>query len=741
MSEDKTVLIKTAYSYYQKGDWDRAIEEYHKLAELDPKDLNVHNMLADIYAKKGDAQEALQQYDLVAQGFDQKNQVDKVLQVYKRMLKLRPNDQELLNAVKTLVDKYLSRAALLEESEPDKAIEIYRSVLKAEPNRIDANLPFARLLAKKGQKFEGVEALMNLVLNLDEETQTGKLVEVLQAATELDPLNIEAREKIISLFIKANQTPSAVKSLQDLIEIYISKNDFSNAEIAAQKAIQLGDPSTYYHLGVIYFNQQKYAESSNAFVEFLKQQEGHVGALKYLALAYLRLNQTPEAVQAYLKILDVYFNENLLDEAREVRQTVLELDPHNEVVAKYPLDQNVMAVEIPAEEPVPAAPTDEEKGRLETEEQQGFLVQAQVFTDRGLYEQTIDIYLEMLKRWPQLPEVRMRLQQVYALIARAMEPAEKHPSAEEIKSELEKELREQMRKELEDQARVSQERQRELERKQELDQMRLRQELESKLLEQVQKTKEEDLRQKITYEFEEKQRLLAIERERIEKEKTDSMILAQANRSKEEELRKQFTREFEEKERRLSLERERIEKEREESLGRLQSELEDAKSSLESNIRQQVEKEMRERAARESQLKEALREGEEKQRREEEERKKYTEQKKEQEAAKAKINQEIMQGMERLRVEKEKEGRANAAPVAAKAIPSPAPTPSPAPSKSYETQESLDDPFVRQTLAEIYAKQGLYLEALKIYERILNEEPHNEDVREKLRDILRLKGI
>ena len=108
MAEDKAVLIKTAYSYYQKGDWDRAIEEYHKLADLDPKDLNVHNMLADIYAKKGDVQEALQQYDLVAQGFDQKNQVDKVLQVYKRMLKIVPNDPELLKAVKDLMQKYLA---------------------------------------------------------------------------------------------------------------------------------------------------------------------------------------------------------------------------------------------------------------------------------------------------------------------------------------------------------------------------------------------------------------------------------------------------------------------------------------------------------------------------------------------------------------------------------------------------------------------------------------------------------
>jgi tetratricopeptide (TPR) repeat protein len=57
------------------------------------------------------------------------------------------------------------------------------------------------------------------------------------------------------------------------------------------------------------------------------------------------------------------------------------------------------------------------------------------------------------------------------------------------------------------------------------------------------------------------------------------------------------------------------------------------------------------------------------------------------------------------------------------------------------SKEVLDDPFIRQTLADIYAKQGLYMEALKIYERILNDEPDNHDVKEKLRDILRMKGI
>lgn len=696
MPEDKAVLIKTAYSYYQKGDWDRAIEEYHKLAEMDPNDLNVHNMLADIYAKKGDVREALQQYDLVAQGFDEKNQVDKVLQVYKRMLKLVPNDPGLLNAIKTLIGKYLSRAAQMEEQDGEKAAEIYRSVLKAEPDRIDANLNYARLLTKNGHKFEAIETLMNLAAALDPDTQTGRLTEVLQAVTEIDPLNIEAHEKRIELFVKAQQTAAAINSLQDLIEIHISKNNFKDAEQAAQRSIGLGDQNTYYHLGVIYFNQQKYPESRDAFEKFLTQQEGHVGALKYLALCYIRLNQIAESVQVYLRILAVYFNENLLDEAREVRQTILELDPANEAVRQFSMDPQPLVSETPeGEKSVPP------EGNLDSEEQQALITQAQSFTDKGFYEQAIDIYLDMLKRWPHLPDIRARLQQVYALVAKAMEPPEKYPSPEEIKAELERELREQMKRELEEQGKAARERQRELEQKQELDQLKLKQELESKILEQVQHSKEEEMRARLSHEFDEKQRLLSLEKEKVEKEKSESFNLMKA-------------------------------------------ELEETRNSMEVKIREQVEKEMREKlekeTARDSQLKAALQQEENRRNKEEEQRKKYMAQKKEQEVAKAKINQEILQGMERLRQEKEKEGKsplhATPAPSHEPHLPPQEKTPS-----AHEAQESLEDPFVRQTLADIYAKQGLYVEALKIYERILTEEPNNEDVREKLRNILRLKGI
>lgn len=755
MAEDKAVLIKTAYSYYQKGDWDRAIEEYHKLADLDPRDLNVHNMLADIYAKKGDVQEALQQYDLVAQGFDQKNQVDKVLQVYKRMLKIVPNDLELLTAVKSLMEKYLSRAAEFEETESEKAMEIYRSVIKAEPLRVEANLRLARLLSQKDKKFEGVETLLNLIQNLDPETQTGRIVEVLQAVIEMDPMNIEAREKLIGIFIKARQNDGAIKSLQDLIEIYISKNDFQRAESAAQKSIDLGDLNTFYHLGVIYFNLQKYSESRTAFERFLRQQDGHVGALKYLALTHLRMDQQMEAVKVYLRILDVYFNENLLDEAREVKQTILELDPNNQDVNKYPLE-NIFPTHENTQSLEPFENLAVDPEATEVGEKQALLDHAEAFTEKGFYEQAIDVYLEMLKRWPQMPEIRVKLQQVYALVAKAAEPVEKYPDPEQLKNSLEKELREQMRRELDEQVRLSQEKQieldakreqdqlrlkQELEEKREQEQLRLKQELENRFLEQVQKTKEEDLRKRMEQELEADQRRLAQEKELQEKEKRQSIQMAQVSKDAEESLRQQFSKEFEEKQKFLTSEMERLGREKEESLRKMKLEFEETKTALESKLREQMEREIREKLERESQretqLRAVMRVEELKNLEEKRDKEKFEAQKKEQELARAKINQEIHQGMERLRLEKQRESNVSK------------PTTNNVPLNTAisfgkaggEQQENLEDPFVRQTLADIYAKQGLYLEALKIYERILTEEPNNEEVREKLRDILRLKGI
>ncbi len=769
MPEDRSVLIKTAYAYYQRGDWDRALEEYHKLADLDPGDLNVLNILADIYAKKGETQEALRQYDLVAQGYDQKNQVDKVLQVYKRMLKLSPSNNELQTAVKNLVQKYLDRASQLEAQEPDRAGEIYRSILKAEPNRYDASLRLAKILIKKQQKFQAVEMLLNLAESLDPATQTGRLLEALQLVVEYDPLNVEARERLAQILVTAREPVLAVENYRALMEIHISRNDLDHAQETAQKAIDLGDTEAFYHLGVIHFNQERFQESRQCFERFLQKQETHVGALKYLALTHLKLNQHQEAVQAYLRILAVYVNENLLEEAREVRQTILELDPANEAIKAFSLD-GPSAAPAPAPEPPPAVPSPEDAAAAAEAQVQALSTQAQGFIEKGLYDQAIDVYLDMIKRWPERTEIKGRLQQVYALMVKPSEPEVKQPSPEEMKAELERELRAQMKDELEvqtrrlveEQARMQLERQHELEnlkKEQEAERLKMQRELEAKMLEQMRHNEEQArLQADRQRDFDRLKVEQEEERIRLKKELEDQLLEQMRKVKEDENQRERLRREYEDQQKSMVRELERLEKEKTAETDRLHREMEETRRAMEEKLRLQVEQELREKMSRESHERE-LREKESRERekelkerdehvkalmrQEEEERRKFEESEKSRLKAKDNLSDEISRRMDRLRSEKEREPAA--------------PPPHHAPAPSSQLQEvhkpistgaqgggmeaALEDPFVRQTLADIYAKQGLYVEALKIYERILNEDPDNEDVKEKLRDILRLKGI
>ena len=69
MAVDKKNIIKMAYLYFQEGRWDKAIEEYRKLLELDPHDLKTHNMIADVYVKKRDIQQAFKEYVAVMKAY------------------------------------------------------------------------------------------------------------------------------------------------------------------------------------------------------------------------------------------------------------------------------------------------------------------------------------------------------------------------------------------------------------------------------------------------------------------------------------------------------------------------------------------------------------------------------------------------------------------------------------------------------------------------------------------------
>lgn len=117
--EEKRIIVKVAYNYFQDGNWDRALDEYKKLIAIDPMDFLVHNMMAEIYSRKGDKAAAIREYLNAAALLRATNSMEKALLAYGRILRLDPDYREAREKIEEVVrtrlieaDEYIRKGSL-----------------------------------------------------------------------------------------------------------------------------------------------------------------------------------------------------------------------------------------------------------------------------------------------------------------------------------------------------------------------------------------------------------------------------------------------------------------------------------------------------------------------------------------------------------------------------------------------------------------------------------------------------
>ena len=87
---NKNKVIGVAQKYVQKGQYDRAIKEYRKIIDDDPRDVRILLKIGDLHAKKGSVEEAVQTYLKVAEFYSEQGFYLKAVAVFKQILKLAP---------------------------------------------------------------------------------------------------------------------------------------------------------------------------------------------------------------------------------------------------------------------------------------------------------------------------------------------------------------------------------------------------------------------------------------------------------------------------------------------------------------------------------------------------------------------------------------------------------------------------------------------------------------------------
>ena len=364
MAEDKKLIFKTAYLYFQEGRWDRAIAEFKRLAALDPEDLTARNMLGDAFMKKGAMKEAYDEYAFSAEGYSKKGEPEKANAIYKKMSKLEVNNLDAAQQKKIRVISLIVRGdQAYEQGNYEESVLAYQEVANIDSANMEVTAKLADIYARLGRNKEAAAHCLAVAkFYLDNRLFKRALI-YYQKVVELEPSNVEARLALGDLLSREGQELEARKEFQSVAEYFISQGQLDKAQQCCQKAIALKSIDAHwllgdiflkrgqwdeakveleaflkikanhvpaqYSLGVVLLNKGMLDESLGIFGRILGRQPDHVESLERMAEVYEKKGSAKDAIVQILSLAKVFMGQRILDRAETALRRALGMDGGN----------------------------------------------------------------------------------------------------------------------------------------------------------------------------------------------------------------------------------------------------------------------------------------------------------------------------------------------------------------------------------------------------------------------------
>jgi tetratricopeptide (TPR) repeat protein len=217
---DREDTLKKAEKLVRQGKLDAAIAEYLRVVEDQPGDWTTANSLADLYVRAGQPELAAGQYARIAAHFMEEGFYPKASAIYKKLLKLTPEDEsaqlnlaELSQKQGLLADAKAQLNALeaRRRGRGDRAgaaeILVRRAAL--DPADFDARTAGARMLAEMGRTEEAAAWFRSIHDDLMEKDRQQDALGALRQSVELNPYDQEARATLAKVAVNAGDFESA----------------------------------------------------------------------------------------------------------------------------------------------------------------------------------------------------------------------------------------------------------------------------------------------------------------------------------------------------------------------------------------------------------------------------------------------------------------------------------------------------------------------------------------------------
>jgi tetratricopeptide (TPR) repeat protein len=218
---DRDAALKTAEKALKLGKVDAAIAEYVKIVESQPRDWNSANALGDLYVRAKKIDKGLEQYTRIADHLAEEGFYPKALALFKKILKLKPDDEyallqsgDLAAKQGTLADakQFFLQVAEKRKSRGDRkgAAEVAIRLGTLDPDDLDARLRAGQLAAEMGDVATAMREFRDVAARLEKQDRHADALVPLQLAYDLDKSDASIRARLFAAHI-SSPTPERAR--------------------------------------------------------------------------------------------------------------------------------------------------------------------------------------------------------------------------------------------------------------------------------------------------------------------------------------------------------------------------------------------------------------------------------------------------------------------------------------------------------------------------------------------------
>ena len=210
-----------------------AIKQYSMILERDPADLALLNTIGDLYFREKNTAEALKAFNKLGDAYMKDGFTVKAIAIFKKITKIDPNSVEtILKLAELYVLQGLNREAreqyaqaveyFKKKNQPDRALDSFRKIVALDPANLTYRTRYAEFAEQMGKKEEAAKAYLELAEAALGSGDTATAKSSLKKAQDLDPRNPQANLLRARLALKSKDYDQVEKILGSAPELKTS---------------------------------------------------------------------------------------------------------------------------------------------------------------------------------------------------------------------------------------------------------------------------------------------------------------------------------------------------------------------------------------------------------------------------------------------------------------------------------------------------------------------------------------